>query len=202
MTRVQALLIALSVAFAVVAGTYAAMQTTRLGTGATTHVSPTAVAHERRALRRTAVALHHALKQHPPKLPPVHRPARPAPKVVYVPGPSPVVTLPAAPVQPAAPARRRATPLPVTHVRIVRRRAPAPAGDAVAGQKPTGARGPAAAGTTPPPTTTTAVPLPPTTTTAPAVTTTHSSPAPSGGGDSSGDDNSGSDGSDDGGADD
>lgn len=88
MTRLQALLIAFSVAFAVVAGTYAAMQTTRLGTGATTHVSATSLVAQRKALDRTAVALHKALKQHPPKLPPVRHVAPPAPRIVYSPAPT------------------------------------------------------------------------------------------------------------------
>jgi hypothetical protein len=96
MTRLQALLIALSVAFAVVAGTYAAMQTTRLGIGATTHVSATSIAVQRRALDRTAIALRRALRQHPPKLPAVHGAKAPSRRYVYV------TSAPAAPAIPAA----------------------------------------------------------------------------------------------------
>jgi hypothetical protein len=97
MTRLQALLIALSVAFAVVAGTYAAMQTTRLGEGATTHVSATALAAQSRALDRTAAGLHRALRRRPPKLPAYHpAPATsPAPRVVYAPAPVPAAAAPA-----------------------------------------------------------------------------------------------------------
>ena len=82
MTRLQAFLIALSVAFAVVAGTYAAMQTTQLGAAATPHVNATAIAREQRALNHTAVALHKALRRRPPKLPPLRRAA--PPRTVYV----------------------------------------------------------------------------------------------------------------------
>jgi hypothetical protein len=85
MTRLQALLIALSVAFAIVAGTYAAMQTTRLGAGATPHVSATVIARQQRALDRTAVALHNALRRKPPALPPLRRGK--APRYVYVQAP-------------------------------------------------------------------------------------------------------------------
>ena len=191
MTRVQALLIALSVAFAVVAGTYAAMQTTHLGTGATTHVSPTAIAVQSRSLDRTAAALHHALKQRPPKLPPVRRPAKAAPRVVYVPGPSPVVTVAPQPV--AAPPRRRAAPKPVTRVVTVKRQAPSAAIAIL--PRPTGTRGAAGPGTTPPPPPTTtvgpAVVAPTTTTTAPTTTSHSSPPASSGGSDDGGGDNGG-----------
>lgn len=114
MTRLQAFLIALSVSFAVVAGTYAAMQTTRLGTGATTHVSATAIADQRRALKRTAVALHKALRTRPPKLPPVKHVAPPPPRVVYA--PAPVAAVPATqPVAVAPPATVRSAPATHSH---------------------------------------------------------------------------------------
>ena len=182
MTRVQALLIALSVAFAVVAGTYAAMQTTHLGTGATTHVSPTAIEVQRRTLDRTAAALHRALKQRPPKLPPVRRPAPSAPRVVYVPGPSPVVTVAPQPV--AAPPRRRAAPTPVTRVVTVKGQTPSAAIAIL--PRPTGTRGAAGAGTAPAPTTTVAPSVVPATTTTAPTTTSHSSPPPSSGSDDGG----------------
>jgi hypothetical protein len=89
MTRFQAFLIALSIGFAVVAGTYAAMQTTKLGTGATTHVSATSITQQAHALDRTAVALKRALHKHPPKLPAVPKAAPAAPHVVYVQTPAP-----------------------------------------------------------------------------------------------------------------
>lgn len=122
MTRLQALLIAISVAFAVVAGTYAAIETTRLGNGATTHVSATAIADQRRALNRSAVALHKALKQQPPKLPRVRRATLP-PRVVYAPAPAASVPVTAATTAVAAPATVRTAPATHTHS------SPAPSGE-------------------------------------------------------------------------
>jgi hypothetical protein len=92
MTRLQALLIALSVAFAVVAGTYAAMQTTQLGTAASPHVSATVIARQQRALNRTAVALHNALRRKPPALPPLHH--KRVTRYVYVQAPPAVAPPP------------------------------------------------------------------------------------------------------------
>lgn len=103
MTRLQALLIALCVAFAVVAGTYAAMQTTRLGAAASPHVSATAIAREQRALNHTAIALQKALQKKPPKLPPLR--THKAPRYVYAP----------APPQAAPPQRTALAPATHTH---------------------------------------------------------------------------------------
>lgn len=69
MTRIHALLIALAVSFAVVAGTFAALRTTRLGTSSSPTVSPTEIARQTRLLDRTQVQLQRALAKRPPKLP-------------------------------------------------------------------------------------------------------------------------------------
>jgi hypothetical protein len=99
MKRTHALLIALVLAFAVVAGTLAALRTTQLGTRQTTAVglSSAQIAQRNRALDRAQAALLAELRKRPPALPAVHtvhavttpRPA-PAQTVVYV-RPKPIV---------------------------------------------------------------------------------------------------------------
>ena len=90
MKRIHALLIALALAVAVVAGTFAAMRTTQLGTSSTTatqHVSTAEVARQTRILNRAEAALRAQLRRKPPKVPAlpaaVTAPAAPAQTVIY-----------------------------------------------------------------------------------------------------------------------
>jgi hypothetical protein len=76
MKRIHALLIALAVSFAVAAGTFAAIRTTRLGSASSPGISPVEFARQTRTLDRAQAKLEHALHQRPPKLPAV--PATPA----------------------------------------------------------------------------------------------------------------------------
>ncbi len=71
MKRIHALLIALAVSFAVVAGTFAAIRTTQLGSAASPSVSPTEVARQTKILDQTKAQLKRALNKRPPKLPPL-----------------------------------------------------------------------------------------------------------------------------------
>ena len=71
MKRIHALLIALAVSFAVVAGTFAAIRTTQLGSAASPSVSPTEVARQTRILDHTQAQLKRVLNKRPPKLPPL-----------------------------------------------------------------------------------------------------------------------------------
>lgn len=191
MTRLQAFLIALAVGFAVVAGSYAALQTTRLGAVSTTPVSVTAITHQRRALDRTAAALHKALKQRPPKLPAVQHPAPPAPRVVYVPGPSPVVTT-QTPV--GALPRQRVSARPVTRLAATSQQTYSVKATVHGGaREPRDPQQPVAAPATTTTTAAAAPVAPPTTTTAPPTTTSHSSPPPPSGGGGDGHDGGGAD---------
>jgi hypothetical protein len=102
MTRTHAAILALAVALAAIAGTFAALRTTQLGASARTpSVSQAAVAARAHALDRTERALAAALRHTPPALPklvqpvaaaaPAAAPAAAAPqRVVYV-RPAPVV---------------------------------------------------------------------------------------------------------------
>lgn len=90
MTRIHAFVIAVAVAFAVVAGAFAAFRTTQLGTTSTARVSPVVLAAESRKLDQSASAVHRALRMHPPALPRVPKVKRPVlptgtpPAVVHV----------------------------------------------------------------------------------------------------------------------
>lgn len=79
MKRTHALLISLLLAAAVLAGSFAALRTTRLSTqsAAPTRVSSTALARQSRALDRAEAALRAELRRKPPALPAVAA-ARPA----------------------------------------------------------------------------------------------------------------------------
>ncbi len=101
MKRIHALLISAAVAFAVAAGTFAALRTTQLGSANSPGISPTELARQTRALDRTQAQLKRALHKQPPKLPPVPVVAAPAP--VTTTAPAPVAAPPATTTAPATP---------------------------------------------------------------------------------------------------
>jgi hypothetical protein len=72
MKRTQAFIIALALAVAVVAGTFAALRTTQLGAKATPHVNSTQIARQNRALDRAQAALRAELKRKPPAISTAH----------------------------------------------------------------------------------------------------------------------------------
>jgi hypothetical protein len=87
MTKLHAFLIAVAVAFAVVAGAFAAFRTTQLGATSTARVSPAVLAAQTQALDRTETSLRHSLKNHPPALPKLSR-VKPVPvPAVHAPAP-------------------------------------------------------------------------------------------------------------------
>ena len=71
MQKIHALLIALAVGFAVVAGAFAAFRTTQLGPSSSQQISPALLAAQNRALDRTEAALRRSARTRPPKLPKV-----------------------------------------------------------------------------------------------------------------------------------
>lgn len=77
MKRTHALIIALALAVAVVAGSFAALRTTQLGAKATPQVNSSQIAQQNRALDRAQAALRAELKHKPPAISAVH-PALPA----------------------------------------------------------------------------------------------------------------------------
>lgn len=89
MKRIHALLIALAVSFAVAAGTFAAIRTTRLGSTSSPGISPVEFARQTRTLDRAQAKLEHALHQRPPKLPPVAPVAAPRTTTTQAPAPAP-----------------------------------------------------------------------------------------------------------------
>lgn len=101
MNKGHALLIALVVGIAAIAGTIAATKTAHLGQSATAHPkTPSAlIAQRTKALNKTEVALRKALKQKPPKLPalPKAAPAAAAPATSMVAAPIPAVAAAPAP---------------------------------------------------------------------------------------------------------
>ena len=109
MKTAHALVLALAVGSAAVAGTYAALRTTQLGAAAVQapQVSPAAIARRSRALDRAEVALRAQLRRRPPALPRVPKAQPPVPGVA-----------PAAPVAAPAPAPRvlYVRPKPIVHV--------------------------------------------------------------------------------------
>jgi hypothetical protein len=89
MTRTHAFLIAVAVAIAVVAGSFAALRTTQLGAAAAPRVDAAQIARQNRALDRAEVALRKQLAARPPALPPAPLALPPAPagapqRVIYV----------------------------------------------------------------------------------------------------------------------
>jgi hypothetical protein len=91
MKRTHALIVAVAVAFAAIAGTFAALRTTQLGSNATraSRVSVTQIASQNRALGRAERTLLAELRKQPPALPPlpasrapVSAPAAVAPQTV------------------------------------------------------------------------------------------------------------------------
>lgn len=73
MKRTHAFIIALALAVAVVAGTFAALRTTQLGAKATPHVNSVQIARQNRALDRAEAALRAELRHKPPALPALHQ---------------------------------------------------------------------------------------------------------------------------------
>jgi hypothetical protein len=74
MKRTHALIIALALAIAVVAGSFAALRTTQLGAKATTpQVNSIQIAQQNRALDRAAAALRAELKHKPPAISTLHQ---------------------------------------------------------------------------------------------------------------------------------
>ena len=70
MKRTHALLLALALGIAVVAGAFAALRTTQLGSRATaTNVSSTQIARQNAALNRAEATLRAELRRRPPRIP-------------------------------------------------------------------------------------------------------------------------------------
>jgi hypothetical protein len=114
MKRTHGFLIALALAFAVVAGTFAALRTTQLGAKATAtpRTSDAALLRQARALDRAEAALHKQLAQKPPALPAVpHTPMVATPSLQAAPAPAPT-SLASAP----APHVIYVRPKPIVHV--------------------------------------------------------------------------------------
>jgi hypothetical protein len=86
MKRLHALLIALALGIAVVAGTFAALRTTQLGSrSVATRVTSAQIARQNRALSKAEAALRAELRRKPPALGalPATRAAAPAQTVIY-----------------------------------------------------------------------------------------------------------------------
>jgi len=96
MNRLHALLIAVAIALAIAAGTFAALRTTQLSATPSGGVTAAEIARQQAALHRVKIRLRHALERRPPKLPPL-------PAVVKAKAPAPA---PAPAPLPAAPAPR------------------------------------------------------------------------------------------------
>jgi len=92
MTRTHGFLIALALAVAVVAGMFAALRTTQLGSASRPQVSNAQVVHQTRVLNRAEAALRAQLKRKPPAVPalPAASPAAAAQTVIYR-RPAPIV---------------------------------------------------------------------------------------------------------------
>jgi hypothetical protein len=100
MKRTHALIVAIVVAFAAIAGTFAALRTTQLGANAnaSSHVSAAQIAKQNLALDRAERTLLAELHKRPPALPPLPVSSRPAaapaaaaPQTVIYHRPPPVV---------------------------------------------------------------------------------------------------------------
>lgn len=85
MKRTHAFIIALALAVAVIAGSFAALRTTQLGAKATPHVNSTQIARQNRALDRAQAVLRAELKRKPPAISTLHQapPAGGAQTVIY-----------------------------------------------------------------------------------------------------------------------
>jgi hypothetical protein len=80
MKRTHAFAVAIAVAFAAIAGTFAALRTTQLGANAraTTHVGAAQIAKQNLALDRAERALLAELRKKPPALPPLPAASHPS----------------------------------------------------------------------------------------------------------------------------
>lgn len=85
MKRTHAFIIALALAVAVIAGSFAALRTTQLGAKATPKVNTIQIAQQNRALDRALAALRAELKHKPPAISTLHQapPAGGAQTVIY-----------------------------------------------------------------------------------------------------------------------
>jgi len=95
MKRIPALVIAVALAVAVIAGTFAALRTTQLGAGTTSTVSAAELQKRTRALNRADAALRREARRKPPALPALPALARASAQrrpqsVIYV-RPKPIV---------------------------------------------------------------------------------------------------------------
>jgi len=93
MKRTHAFAIAIVVAFSAVAGTFAALRTTRLGANAqaTTHVSTAQIVNQNRAIDRAERALIAELRKKPPAVPPLPVASHPAPIAAAASAPQTVI---------------------------------------------------------------------------------------------------------------
>jgi len=92
MKRTQALIIALALAVAVVAGMFAALRTTQLGATATPRVTSTQIARQNRALDRAEAVLRAELRHKPPAISTLRQaPRAPAAQTVIYHRPPPIV---------------------------------------------------------------------------------------------------------------
>ena len=93
MKRTHAFAVVIIVAFAAIAGTFAALRTTRLGASAqaTTHVSAAQIVKQNRALDRAERALVAELRKKPPAVPPLPVASHPAPITAAAAAPQTVI---------------------------------------------------------------------------------------------------------------
>lgn len=91
MKRTHASILALALAVAVVAGSFAALRTTQLRANATPRVDATQIARQNRALDRAQAALRAELKHKPPAISALHQAPRAAAQTVIYHRPPPVV---------------------------------------------------------------------------------------------------------------
>jgi hypothetical protein len=111
MNRLHALLIAVAIALAIAAGTFAALRTTQLSATPSGGVTAAEIARQQAALHRVKIRLRHALEQRPPKLPPL-------PAIAKTPAPAAAPTpLPAAPAPAPAPSVAPTVVASAPHVR-------------------------------------------------------------------------------------
>ena len=94
MTRTHGFLIALALTVAVVAGMFAALRTTQLGSASTPRVSSAQVQHQTRVLNRAEAALRAQLRHKPPRVTALGAASAPAaapPQTVIYRRPRPIV---------------------------------------------------------------------------------------------------------------
>jgi len=94
MNRLHALLIAVAIALAIAAGTFAALRTTQLSATPSGGVTAAEVARQQAALNRVKIRLRHALERRPPKLPPLPEIVKAARAPAAAPAPLPTVQAP------------------------------------------------------------------------------------------------------------